>query len=72
MMPMKSTKLICRKKRNVNKTNKCISGNDGLFLSPHYSNTVSTYHNRSQHGSLDHPPDGSVVIHVPTSEGAGR
>lgn len=27
---------------------------------------VTSYHNWGQHRSLDHPPDGSVVIHVPT------
>lgn len=27
-----------------------------------------TYHNRSKHRSLYHPPDGSIVIYVPTSK----
>lgn len=29
-----------------------------------------TYHYGSEHRSLDHPPDGSVVVHVPTAERA--
>jgi len=29
--------------------------------------TSSTYHDGSNHRTLDHPPQGSVVIHVPAA-----
>lgn len=70
IIPMKSTKLICRKIQWEDMRNKQHLGKRSTVHS--FSSRLITHHNWSQHRSLDHPPDGSVVIHVPTAERGGK